>query len=244
MEGARGDDEEVAMTSETYLEGELAVRRSLEESFLTFLSTARDALVALLREQGQDEEAAALLRGELTKLDLGGCFIGDDGAEIVAGFLKHDETVYSLYLWDCSIGPRGAKAIAESLKPNVTLKGLGLDYNQIRDEGAEALIDALSYNVCMKWLSVDSNNNNIALKLEVAIEYLTETRNENLIPAAVRRASLSLIAARRNIIDAGNLAIFPKEIVRMIAMELYATRKEPIWIDALTESERTGELCA
>ena len=38
MKRARGDEEDVEMRSGTYVEGELAVRRSLKESFLTFLS--------------------------------------------------------------------------------------------------------------------------------------------------------------------------------------------------------------
>jgi hypothetical protein len=91
----------------------------------------------------------------------------------------------------------------------------------------------------MKCLLVDNNNN--APKLRATIMYLATTRNNILIPGVVRRASLFLIAARRNIADAGILAIFPKEIVKMIAMEVWATRKEPIWINSLTESERTGE---
>ena len=179
------------------------------------------------------------MRGELTDLNLDDCEIGDDGAEIVADFLKHDETVIGVSLHNCNIGPRGAEAIAESLKHNQTVEYVNLFENPIGDEGAEALIDALSYNVCMKWLSVFTNM--IAPKLEATITYLTEARNEILIPAAVRRASLSLIAARRHIADAGNLAIIPKEIVKMIAMEVWATRREPVWINALTESERTGE---
>ena len=214
----------------------VALRKSL---FSLFFFLARDALVALLREHGKDEQVEPLMRGELTELNLDDCEIGDDGAEIVADFLKHDETVIGVSLHNCNIGPRGAKAIAESLKHNQTVEYVNLFENPIGDEGAEALIDALSYNVCMKWLSVFTNM--IAPKLEVTITYLTETRNEILIPAAVRRASLSLIAARRNIIDAGNLAIFPKDIVKMIAMEVYATRREPIWINSLNEFERTGE---
>ena len=38
MEGARGDEEEVARSSRKYEEGEMAVRRSLEESFSHFSS--------------------------------------------------------------------------------------------------------------------------------------------------------------------------------------------------------------
>ena len=196
-------------------------------------------LAALLREHEKDEQTKRLMRGELVELHLSNCQIGDDGAEIVADFLRSDETVKEVYLWSCHFGPRGAKAIADALKHNQTVEHLCLNYNGIGDEGAEALIKALKYNVCMKRLFVRANN--IAPELEATIKYLTKTRNKILIPSAVRHASLFLIAARRNSIDAGNIAIFPKEIVKMIAMEVWATRKEPIWINALTESERTGE---
>ena len=239
MQRARGDQyKDVERTSRTYVEGGLAVCRPLEESF-TFLSTARDALVALLCENGKDWQAECLMQGELVELDFRSCQIGDNGAEIVADFLKHDKTVTKVWMYDCDIRPQGVKAIAESLKHNRTAELLNLFTNPIGDEGADALIDALSYNVLMKLLIVSRWS--IAPKLCATIEYLTKTRNKILIPSAVRHASLFLIAARRNIADAGNLAIFPKEIVKMIAMEVWATRKEPIWIDVLTESERTGE---
>ena len=176
------------------------------------------------------------MRGELTRLTLNQRPIGDDGAEIVADFLKHDDTAEMVSLYRCEIGPRGAKAIATSLKHNQTLAEMRLYGNPIGEEGADALMEALNCNVCMEWFHVP-----IAPKFQETIMYLTQTRSKILIPAAVRRASLSLIAARRNITNAGTFAIFPKEIVKMIAMEVWATRKEPIWINALTEFERTGE---
>ena len=191
-----------------------------------------------MREQESDNQAAALIKGVLAKLHLVNRLIGDDGAEIIAEFLKHDKTAREVLLWSCNIGPRGAKAIAESLKHNWTVELLNIFNNTIGDESAGALIEALNYNVSIKLLHVRG----IALRFQTTIKYLTRERNKILIPAAVRRASLCLIAARRNITNAGILAIFPKEIVKMIAMEVWATRKEPIWINALSESERTGEL--
>jgi hypothetical protein len=100
-------------------------------------------------------------------------------------------------------------------------------------EGADSLIDALCHNVCITKLYV--NGNNVAPESEATIKYLTETRNAVLIPAAALRASLYLIAARRAtpIADAGDFEIFPKEIVKMIAMAVYATRKDPAWIKAV-----------
>ena len=227
------------MTSGTYLEGELTLRRSLEESFLTFLSPARDALVALLRKHGKDAQAAALMLSELGLLDLHSCSIGDDGAEIVADFLAHDVAVVRVWLDGCHIGPRGAKIIAESLKHNQTVEYLVLTRNVIGNLGAEALMEALNDNAGIRWVNVFGLS--VTPELQAAIEYLTVTRNKNLVPAAVRRASLCLIAARYNISTAGTLAIFPKEIVKMIALEVWATRKDPIWINSLTESERTGK---
>jgi hypothetical protein len=187
----------------------------------------------LMKEHGEEEDAEALLRGELKELNLGYCEIGDDGAVTVAAFIKVDDTVERVHLSRSNIGPRGAKAIADALKHNRTLRGLGLSNNQIGDQGADAFINALSHNVCITELYVYGNN--IAPESRATIRYLTWTRNRVLIPAAARRASLYLISARRAMpfADSGNLAIFPKEIVKVIAMAVWATRKDPKWIEAV-----------
>jgi hypothetical protein len=187
----------------------------------------------LLTKHGKVKDAEKLMQGELEVLNLWNCGICDDGAVKVAAFIKFDDTLETVWL-DCnSIGPRGAKAIAEAVKCNKKVWYLILTFNPIGDDGADALIDALSHNVCLTELYVTDNN--ISPKSMATIEYLTQTRNRVLIPAAVRRASLYLIAARRStpVADAGILAIFPKEIVRMIAMAVYATRKDPAWIKAV-----------
>ena len=153
------------------------------------------------------------------------CQLGDDEAVIVAAFLKVDDIVEELDLGFNRIEPRGAKAIANALKYNKTVWYLDLGNNLIGDQGVDSLINALSHNVCIIELYV--NDDYIYPKTEATIRYLTQTRNKTLIPAAVRRASLYLIAARRAIADAGILAIFPKEIVKMIAMKVWATRMDP-----------------
>ena len=181
-----------------------------------------------------------MIAGDLTMLDLVYCEIGDDGGQIVAAFLKHDETVLSVFLIGCSIGLRGVKAIAEALKLTVTVDYLNLNHNQFGDEGAEALMNALSFNVYTTQVTL--YNTKVARVAEQTIKYLTEKRNAILIPAAARRASLYIIAARSTAADAGTLACFPREIVKMIAIEIWATRKDPIWIEALSEFERKGNL--
>ena len=179
------------------------------------------------------------MQGELTRLALYHCKIGESGAEIVADFLKHDETLNCVALVGCKIGLRGLKAIASALKQNNTVESVDLSSNQIEKEGAAALIDSLERNVRIKWLSTLQNY--MSTESKITISYLTGTRNAILIFAAVRRASLCLIAARRTFVDAGRFALLPKEIVRMIAMEVWGTRKDPKWIEALSEAERTGK---
>ena len=195
----------------------------------------------LLREKGLDEQAQLTMRGELTRLELAHSQIGDDGAELIAHFLKEDEVVVYVYLTGCNIGPRGVMALADALKYNNTVEILDLEYNSIGDKGGEALIDALNHNVCIEVIYL-YNSNNISPESEAAIESLTQMRNQVLIPSAVRRASLCLISARSSILNAGHLAMFPKEIVKVIAMLVWATRKDHIWINALSdESERMGK---
>ena len=192
----------------------------------------------LLTKHGREKDAEKLMRGELEWLNLGYCQLGDDGAVKVAAFIKVNDTVEKVWLSNNSIGPRGAKAIADALKHSKKVWYLSLGGNQIGDEGGDAFIDALSHNVSITALYV--NGNNIAPESMATIEYLTQTRNHVLIPAAAaRRASLYLIAARcaTPIADAGDFAIFPKEIVRLIAMAVYATRKDPKWIDAVSSDE-------
>ena len=141
----------------------------------------------------------------------------------------------------CNIGQRGVKALSKVLKHNQTVEHLDLFRNHIGNVGAEWLINALCKNVCIMYMFVLSEN--MAPASAATIKYCTQTRNKILIPAAARRASLYLVAARRtrNYEDMGDLAAFPKEIVKMIAMEVYLTRKDPIWMNALTDSERTGK---
>ena len=206
------------------------------EAFLTFLCTL-EAMAKLLRQCHKEEQVAALMRNELTELHIGGWTITADGAKVVAEFLEINDTVLQVNVNSCYIRLRGAKAIAEALKQNRTVEELNIVYNQIGNEGGAMLIEALHFNVCITTLECFSNG----FEAIATISYLIKTRNRILIPAVVRGAALCLITARRNIADAGDFAIFPKEIVKLIAMEVWATRKDPIWIQSLSESERTGE---
>ena len=192
----------------------------------------------LLREHRKDEQVEDVMRGELTMLNLSSCHFGDNGAGIVAAFLK---TVREVCLSYCSIGLRGFKAVAKALKHNRTVEYLDFADNQIRSNSGRTLIDALACNVCIVDIALFSIK--LAPKSRMTVKYLTQTRNALLVPAAVRRASLYLIAIRctTNYDGMGTIGIVPKEVLKMIAMKVWATRRDPIWIHALTESERTGK---
>ena len=55
------------------------------------------------------------------------------------------------------------------------------------------------------------------------------------IPKAVQSLIFFLIGVRQgsNRAGMGLLGEFPKEIIKMVAIEIWATRKDPKWIDAL-----------
>ena len=209
-----------------------------ESFFFTFLPLLLERnLVMLLRKHGKEEDAEALLRGELKELNLSQCGIGDDEAVIVAAFIKVDDTVEVVYLGVNPIGPRGAKAIADALKHNKKVWRLDLDSNHIGDQGAGLLINALSNNVSITVLYVSTDN--IARESEATIKYLTETRNKTLIPAAARRASLFLIAARcaTPIADAGNFAIFPQRDCSLDCHGRVGDPNDPKWIDGTSSAK-------
>ena len=51
--------------------------------------------------------------------------------------------------------------------------------------------------------------------------------------AAARRAALFVIARYGE----GDLVIFPRDMIRLIANEVWKTREDPIWLDASEQSD-------
>ena len=188
----------------------------------------------LLREHKKGKQAEAVMRGELKVLDLAFCWIRADGAELVADFLRFNDTVVEVSLFCCYIELPGVMAIFDALKNNKTVEILNLQANAVGHEG-KALIGTLDCNVSIRVLYIIEEH--IDPEPFAIIKYRIETRNAILIPAAVRRASLYLIASRRTVANAGVLGRCPKEIVKMIAMEVWATRKDSDWIQAFPDVE-------
>ena len=154
--------------------------------------------------------------------------ISDDGAVALVAFLANDSKLESLSLFGNEIKGAGMKALANALKHNQSMQHLNVDWNPGASEQGvkEAFIDVLvESNVSLIWLEGMKSSKIAALLL----------RNKLEIPAVVRSAALLLIGIRQStdIEGMGNFAVFPKDIVRLIAQTVWATRREPIWIQAL-----------
>ena len=176
------------------------------------------------------------MRGKLKTLSFIGCDLGDaEAATTIADFIKSDNVVDHLSLYSTNLSLTGMCAIADALKHNQTVYLVSLTSNwSLHDQGYQMLIDALNHNACIR--QVDNDATPI---LRATIDYLTQTRNGILIPAAARRAALCLIAIRRGPGNErmGDFAKFPREIVQMIAVNVYATRTDPIWIETVSNDE-------
>ena len=191
----------------------------------------------------------------LTTLDLGANYFGNDGAIALVDGLRSNESPLMLSLNYCGISDDGAIALASLLAHDSHLKGLSLQGDEIEEAGMLALANALKFNRNLRSLTLEHNPgvNGEGVK-DAYIEALASNvtllelrginssmiddlvlRNNELIPKAVRRAALLLIGIRQSIdIEGmGDFAIFPKDIVRLIAQTVYATRRDPMWIQAL-----------
>lgn len=102
----------------------------------------------------------------LRHIQLYHCRIGDDGAMVIAEFLKTykppaDRNPFGIELLElpeCDIGPQGAQYLGRALTQNETVKVLNLDFNKLGDEGAANLGDGLKWNSTLQKLSLKYND--------------------------------------------------------------------------------------
>ena len=76
--------------------------------------------------------------------------IGDAGAIVLAGILKHNTTLKQLELQHSDLTDVGAIALAEAIKHNTTLKFLNLSGNNFHDEGIITLAEAIKHNTTIE----------------------------------------------------------------------------------------------
>ena len=183
-----------------------------------------------------DEGVIALIDGlesntSLLSLELSMCSIADDQVVALASLLENGSHLEMLNLEHNNIQVTGMKALANSLKCNQHLKSLYLRGNPGPDRSgvAESFINAFANNVTLLELDFFSHE----LKSPQIKALLL--RNKEQIPAVVRSAALLLIVIRQSadVEEMGDFAVFPKDIIRLIAQTVWATRRDPIWIQAL-----------
>ena len=192
-------------------------------------------MAVLLKEHGKFEQEEAVIRGELAELNLSLCTIGKREAGIIEHFLKTNETVVKASFNGCRMGWEEIRIISGALKVNTSVKILDMEENLIDKWGGRYLIEALTRNVCIVARNVRNESIIMPGRVVATIDYLTKTRNQTLIPCAVRRAALFLIHIRRGSdqSEMGPFALLPIEIVRIIAVKMWASRKDVQWIRAL-----------
>ena len=178
-------------------------------------------------------------------LNLSSCGFGDDAAVAFAEMLKWNTGLEILTLCDNEISSAGNLALARAVGGNRSLKRLRFgSFLKATDSSVDdAFVEMLAQNVCLTGLGLDYFREG-----EIPSEFLTVNglrykpflhRNER-ITDAVRHAALLLIGICRsatNFDGMGAFAVCPKDVVRLIAMQLWATRTDPIWIQALPEIE-------
>ena len=94
---------------------------------------------------------------KLKILELYKCYIGGEGAEVLASGLEENKTLVELYLTDNDIDPNGAAALGSMLCVNTSLKKLCLLKNKtIGTEGSIRLINTLEQNMTLQQLLLPS----------------------------------------------------------------------------------------
>ena len=110
-------------------------------------------------EDGASSLSKALkANSSLTNLNLSLNSIGDDGASSLSKALKANSSLTSLNLSSTSIGDAGASSLSKALKANSSLANLNLSINSIGDAGASSLSKALKANSFLTDLDLSDNS--------------------------------------------------------------------------------------
>jgi Ran GTPase-activating protein (RanGAP) involved in mRNA processing and transport len=87
---------------------------------------------------------------------LADAFIGDDGCDLVAQFLRDNPSTTSVELRGNNIGPEGASYISQALVGASSIRSLSLEWNSVGD-GLGPLSEALTINSKLEMLDLRNN---------------------------------------------------------------------------------------
>lgn len=130
-------------------------------------------------------------RGSPT-LNLADAFIGDEGCEMVAQFIKENPGIQTLELRGNNITPTGLSVLTSVLKGNSLIKHLSLEWNSLGN-GTAYLADALAFNNSLQ--SLDLRNNRIGPEGASHLARMIET-NRSLLRMDLRWNEIGASGAR------------------------------------------------
>ena len=110
-------------------------------------------------------------RGSQT-LNLGDCFIGDEGCQILGDFIRENPNIHNLELRGNNITGSGIRYLTSAIRYLPALKVLSLEWNNL-ENGVAVLADALMFNSSLQVL--DLRNNKIGPEGGSALARLIET---------------------------------------------------------------------
>ena len=90
----------------------------------------------------------------MTKLNISGCKMSDDGAESLVRVLAANTSLQILYIINNDIGDNGIEYFATAFKKNNTLRALTIGGDNTTDKGALSLAEALTENSSMESLGL------------------------------------------------------------------------------------------
>jgi Ran GTPase-activating protein (RanGAP) involved in mRNA processing and transport len=94
----------------------------------------------------------------IKSLDIGGNYIGIQGAKILGSLLKENKSLEKLVISRCFIGGDGVELIAKAIGKSRCLKSLDISFNNIGDKGMTTLSKKLKSNEFLCEINFESNN--------------------------------------------------------------------------------------
>ena len=97
----------------------------------------------------------------LNSLNFAHCYLGSDGANLVASMLKNNRTLKYLDLRGSGIDASGMLVLADALKVNKVLTSISLLDNQIGVEGAKYFVEMIRHNSCLNAINFNFRDRSI-----------------------------------------------------------------------------------
>lgn len=186
--------------------------------------------------------ADMILQGNVTEVHAANYYITTEGVQSIADALKKNTSVTYLNLASNLMGGNGLLVLSEMLKTNTTLNTLNLSGNRMSllDGTVECLLDALSVNTSLTTLHlhdtyIHSSIISTALMTNITLINVTGVQS-NLLKSLLKRNRIirskvrSIVLFIIKIRGEGAFQRFPKEMMRMIAQKVWATRGDCIWL--------------